>query len=135
VAVTDYDQLSLGDLGQRLGDTLQDLAHKQVLLAKQEANEDLQRAIRAAIWLGVGVVLVLFGVVCLLFALVAATAALSGLPLWAAALIWLLIFAVIGAICLMVGKGRIPLRPLSLTRATLKEDLEWARQRLILRER
>ena len=135
MAVTDYDQLSLGDLGQRLGDTLQDLAHKQVLLAKQEANEDLQRAIRAAIWLGVGVVLVLFGVVCLLFALVAATAALSGLPLWAAALIWLLIFAVIGAICLMVGKGRIPLRPLSLTRATLKEDLEWARQRLTLRER
>lgn len=135
MAVTDYDQLGLGDLGHRLSDTLNELSQKQLLLAKQEARENLHQAIRAAIWLAAGAVLLLFAVICLLFALVSGTAALFGLAFWAAGLIWLVIFAVIGAVCLVVGKGRIPRQPLGLTRATLKEDVEWVRQRLTPPER
>jgi hypothetical protein len=145
VAVTDYDRLSLSDIGHRLSDTARELVEKQILLGKQEAREQLRQAIRAAIWLGVGVALVLFAVVCLLIALTAGTAHILALltgpaarldwQFWVAALIWLVIFAVVGAICLLVGKGRIPTQPLGLTRATLKENLEWAKQRLQQPER
>jgi uncharacterized membrane protein YqjE len=129
-AVTDYDQLSLGDLKRRLTYTTSELTRKQIELAKQEGREDLRQTIRAAIWLGIGAALMLFAVVCLLIALTSATSALTPLPLWGSALIWLVIFAAIGAFCLLHGKGQIQTRPLGYTRATLKEDLEWVKQRL-----
>jgi uncharacterized membrane protein YqjE len=132
VSVTDYDQLSVTDLGRRLADTTSELVHKQIELAKQEAREDLRQNIRAAILLGIGAVLLLFAVVCLLVALIAGTTAVSGdrIALWGSALIWLLIFAIAGAVLLFVGKRRLQLRPLGRTRAELKENVEWVRQRL-----
>ncbi len=137
---TDYDELSIPDLAHRLKDTVRLLVQKQVELAKQEAREDLRITVRGIILLAVGAALLLFAVVCLLIALTAATALLlanvvGGNPLWLAGLIWLIIFAAGGAICLLLGKRRIRTRPLSLTRATLQEDVEWARQRLTPPER
>src|SRR5438067_10215497 len=103
VSITDYDQLSIGELGRRLADTTSELVHKQIELAKQEAREDLRQNVRAAILLGAGAVLLLFAVICLLVALVAGTSALTGWPVWVSALVWVLVFAVIGAVLLFVG--------------------------------
>jgi uncharacterized membrane protein YqjE len=130
VSITDYDQLSINDLGRRLVDTTSDLVHKQIELAKQEAREDLRQNVRAGILLGIGAVLLLFAVICLLIALTAATALLLGNRLWLGALIWLLIFAVAGAAFLFFGKQRLQLRPLGRARAEAKENVEWVRQRL-----
>jgi uncharacterized membrane protein YqjE len=135
LAATDYENLNIRELGQRLADTTSDLVEKQVLLAKQEARENLQEAIRAAIWLAAGAVLLLFAVICLLIALTTGTADLFRWPAWLAGLIWLVIFAAVGAVCLLVGRRRLRITPLGHTRATLKEDVEWARQRLKPREK
>jgi uncharacterized membrane protein YqjE len=137
VSITDYDQLSVAELGRRLADTTSELVHKEIELAKQEAREDVRQNIRAAIILAVGAVLLLFAVVCLLIALVTGTTAISGerIPLPVSALIWVLIFAVAGAVILFVGKQRLQLRPLGRTRAELKETVEWVKQRLTPPER
>jgi len=137
---TDYDELSIPDLARRLAETGRLLVQKQIELAKQEAREDFQSTVRGVIFLAAGLVLLLFAVVCLLIALTAATALLlalftGGNPLWLAGIIWLVLFALGGGLCLWLGKQRVRTRPLSLTRASLEEDLEWARQRLTPPER
>lgn len=130
MSITDYDQLSVGEIARRLADTTSELVHKEMELAKQEAREDLRQNVRAAIILGVGAVLLLFAVICLLGALVAGTSALLGWPLWVSALVWFAIFAIVGAVGLIVGKQRLQLRPLGRTRAEMKETVEWVKQRL-----
>jgi uncharacterized membrane protein YqjE len=130
VAVTDYDQLGIPELVRRLADTTGQLVHKQIELAKQEAREDLRQTIRGVLFIAAGAVLLLFAVVCLLIGLTAATAQLLGWALWAAALLWLVLFAIVGVVCLLLGKRRIRTQPLSRTRATLEEEREWVRQRL-----
>jgi uncharacterized membrane protein YqjE len=141
MAATDYDQLSIPELGRRLADTAKDLANKHVLLAKQEAREDLRIGLQAAIWLGVGAALLLFALICFLVALTAGTARLIAWViggsdlLWLAAIIWLVVFLAIGAGCLFVGRRRLQFQPFGRTRGILKEDEEWARQRLKLPEK
>ena len=130
MSITDYDQLSIGELARRLADTTSQLVHKQIELAKQEAREDVRKNIRAAMMLGLGAVLLLFAIVCLLGALVAGTSALTGWPLWVCALLWFVIFAASGAVVLFIGKQRLQLRPLGHTRAEVKENVEWVKQRL-----
>ena len=140
VVATDYDELSIPELARRLAETTRLLVQKQVELAKQEARADLQITVRGIIFLVVGAALLLFAVVCLLIALTAATALLlaslfGGNPLWLAGIIWLVLFAAAGGICLWLGKQRIRTRPLSLTRAALQENVEWAKHRLTPPER
>jgi hypothetical protein len=139
VAVSDYDQLSAVELARQLGNTASQLVQKQIELAKQEAREDLRQTIRGIVIIVAGAVLLLFAVICLLIGLTSATGqllslALRGAPLgWLialGALIWLIVFAAIGAVCLILGKRRIQTNPLSRTRASLLEDLEWVKQRL-----
>ena len=130
MAATDYDQLSMGDLGRRLTHTVAELVEKQVELAKQEAREDLRQNVRAAIWLGIAAALLLFATVCLLVGLIVLTGHFTRWgPGWAA-LLWLVIFAIAGAVCALKGKGQLQTQPLGRTRTSVKEDLEWAKQRL-----
>ncbi len=129
--MADYDSLSVGDVSRRLAETIAALVGMHAALAKQEAREDLHRAVRAIIWVAVGVVLAAFAVVCVLIALVAGTAAALQRPLWLAALVWIVLLAVPGGVCLYVGQRRFPRRPLTRTRAEVKESFEWAKRRLI----
>ena len=130
MSITDYNQLSVPDLARRLADTTSELVHKEIELAKQEAREDVRQNIRAGVILGVGAVLLLFAVICLLGAIVAGTSAATGWPLWVCALLWFALFAIVGAIALLVGKQRLQLRPLGRTRTEMKETVEWVKQRL-----
>jgi uncharacterized membrane protein YqjE len=133
VAVTDYDQLSLGELGRRLTETVTELVQKEIQLGKQELREDIRQNIRAIIWLAIGGVLLLFAVICLLISITALTGMVLGAPVGghaAGAAIWLVLFAIAGVICLLVGKRQLNLHPLGTTRSELKETVEWAKLRL-----
>ena len=136
MATSDYEQMSLAELGRRLIDTTSELVERQVALAKQELREDLRSALRGGVLIGAGGVLLLFAVVCLLIALVSGTQQLlawalwSGWALWLAGLLWFLIFAALGAGCLLLGRQRIPIPPLRQTRTLVQEELDWAKQRL-----
>ena len=130
-------QATTPELVGRIVNNVSDLVDKQLLLAKQELGENLQRALGAAKTLAIG-------------GGIAAVAALL-LLIWAwTGLIWffnwlgdtllgagwigwpigLLIIIVVGFVAyrfIMRGIGQIKFRPLERTRGTLREDLEWVK--------
>ncbi|MBX5492247.1 MAG: phage holin family protein [Chloroflexi bacterium] len=130
MATPNYDAMSLAELGRRLIDNVSELVEKQIALAKQELREDIRSNIRAIVLFVAGGMLLLFATVCLLIALIDATMLLFRWRLWGAALLWFVIFAVIGAICLLLGRQRLRVPPLQRSRAIVQEEMEWARQRL-----
>lgn len=80
-------------------------------------------------WLAVGAVAALAGVNLLLVAAVLALTA--WLPAWLAAVGLGAALLVLGAAVGWVGWTRRVTTPLALTRKTLREDLQWARERLV----
>ncbi len=144
MAVTDYDQLSLGELGRRLTDTVTELVHKQIELAKQEVREAKDHAIDAAKRLAIGA------------GITAAAGLLLVIWLWTAVIWffnWLGAFISIGPVTLAwlgwvvglvvplgvaflaykrfiqagIAEAKRLWPPLPRTRVTLKEDLEWVK--------
>jgi len=104
------------------------LVRKEVELARAELTEDLHAALGMIKLLGVAALLALLALNGLLMAAVFALA--QWMPAWAAALgmggLFLLAAAVVGG---MAWSRRV-LAPLDLTRKTVKEDLQWAKERL-----
>ena len=104
------------------------LIHKEVELARAELDEDFHAALGMVKLFGAAALLALLALNLLLVAAVLALAA--WLPAWVAALalggLLLVVAAVLGA----VGWSRRVQAPLDLTRKTVKEDLQWAKERL-----
>ena len=104
------------------------LIHKEVELARAELDEDFHAALGMVKLFGAAALLALLALNLLLVAAVLALAA--WLPAWVAALalggLLLVGAAVLGA----VGWSRRVQAPLDLTRKTVKEDLQWAKERL-----
>lgn len=105
----------------------QHIVRSEMRLAKTELSEELARSRSAAIWLGAGALLLAFSV---LFALLAAVYALSlVLPGWMAALSVGAGVGLIAALCVGLGISRFKrARAAPQTAATLKENVEWAKQ-------
>jgi len=106
---------------------VQDIVRAEVRLAKSEATEELRKLGSASVLLVVGVLLLTF---CALFLLLAAVYALSVvLPAWAAALIVGAGLGVIAALCCGMGLKKLKaVRAAPKTTATVKENVEWAKQ-------
>jgi uncharacterized membrane protein YqjE len=106
---------------------VQDIVRAEVRLAKSEATEELRKLGSASVLLGVGVLLLTF---CALFLLLAAVYALSVvLPAWAASLIVGAGIGVIAALCCGMGLKKLKaVRAAPKTTATVKENVEWAKQ-------
>jgi hypothetical protein len=104
------------------------LARKEIELAKAEIRADLQSQLGTVKAFGVAAVAALLGVNLLLVAGVLAL----GLKIaaWLAALIVGGALLVIAAIVGYVGWKRMVTNPLALTRQTLKEDVQWMKERL-----
>jgi hypothetical protein len=120
--------LPLQDLLSHVTDRVKLLATKEMELGKAEIRSDLRSEIAMAKSLGVAAVCVLLSLNMLL---VAATFALATMmPGWAAALIVTAPVIVLGTVIGGVGWAKRVTRPLEATRATLKEDLEWTKNRL-----
>ena len=120
--------LSTVALVGRIVETSSVLIRKEVELARAELTEDLHAALGMIKLMGVAALLALLALNGLLMAAVFALA--QWMPAWAAALgiggLFLLAAAVVGG---MAWSRRV-MAPLDLTRKTVKEDLQWAKERL-----
>jgi len=106
---------------------IQDIVRSEVRLAKTEITEELAKSRSAAVMFGAGALLVVFAA---LFLLLAAVYALSlVIPAWAAALIVGASVGAIAALCVSVGIKRFKtIRAAPKTAASMKENVEWAKQ-------
>ena len=104
------------------------LARKEVDLAKTEIKADLEAELSTAKGLGVAALGVVLGLNMLLVALVLALA--TYIPAWLAALLLGGALLLIGGIVGYVSWTRRVTKPLAVTRKTLKEDVQWAKERL-----
>jgi hypothetical protein len=104
------------------------LARKEIELAKAEIREDLRAQLGMVKALSVAMVAALLGVNLLFVAGVLALA--LTMPGWLAALIVGGGLLLIAAIAAYLGWRRLVTNPLAKTRQTLKEDMQWVKERL-----
>jgi uncharacterized membrane protein YqjE len=104
------------------------LAKKEVELARTEIKADLRSQIAMVQSLAVAGVLALLALNLLLVALVAALGAY--MPAWLAALVIAGILFLAAGILGWIGWKRRLTNPLAVTRKRLKEDAQWAKERL-----
>lgn len=120
--------LSTRELVAAVTGTATELVKKEVELARIELKQDLKAQITSAIWLGIAAVGALMVLAMLLVTAVFGFAnVVAG---WGAALIVAGIVAGPTALAALIGWLKLVKTPLETTRKTLKEDLEWAKQRL-----
>jgi hypothetical protein len=100
----------------------------EVALAKAEIRSDVKSEIAMAKGLGIAAVCALLGFNMLLVAAAFALAAI--VPGWAAALIVGAPFLVLGIVLGAIGWARRVTKPLEASRASVKEDIEWMKNRL-----
>jgi len=124
----DARALSTRELIGEITGTAAQLARKEVALARAEIRADFQSEIAMAKSLAIGATAALLGLDLLLVAGVLALA--PWIAPWLSALIGGALLLVAGAIVGYVGWSRRVSRPLALTRKTLKEDVQWAKERL-----
>jgi uncharacterized membrane protein YqjE len=106
---------------------VQDIVRSEVRLAKTELKEEVSKARSAGLLCGIGALMLSFTTLFVLLAIVYALS--SVVPDWAAALIVAAGVGLIAAICLGVGVKRLKtVRTPPRTAATLKENVEWAKQ-------
>ncbi|MFD9359551.1 phage holin family protein [Streptomyces sp. NPDC060031] len=118
---------SIGDLIGEIGQDMSQLVRDEIELAKAEIKQESAKAGKAVGMLGgagyAGHVVLLFGSLALVFALANVMD-----PAWAALIVTLL-WAVVGGVLYVMGRGRlrtVNLKP-EQTVETLKEDARWAR--------
>jgi len=120
--------LTTRQLLSQLLETVSLLVTKEVELARAELRADVKAE------LGMVKLLVAAGVVAVFavnMLLVAAVFALSlVMPGWLAALVMAAVLVLIGVVLGLVGWQRRVSAPLAVTRKTMKEDMQWAKERL-----
>jgi uncharacterized membrane protein YqjE len=104
------------------------LVKKEIELARAELRADLASELAMAKGLGIAGLCAL----CALNMMLVCVALALGtvIPAWAGALIVAAVVLAIGCTAGLVGWGKRVKDPLSATRRTLKEDLQWAKQRI-----
>jgi peptidoglycan/LPS O-acetylase OafA/YrhL len=107
------------------------LARLEMQHGRQEVQQRIGTNARAMMFFAVAAAFGLLALIALVCALVLALAIL--LPGWLAALIWLLVFVIIGAFMAFQGRRRLRNPVPEETIASVKEDIAWAK-RLIRRE-
>ena len=101
---------------------------KEVELARAEMKADVKRELSMVTMLVAAGVVAVLGVTMLL---VAAVFALTvWMPGWLAALVVAAVLLVIGGVLALVGWQQRVSAPLAVTRKTVKEDVQWAKERL-----
>lgn len=118
----------LKDLVGALIASAKSLAAQEVELAKAEMRSDVKSSVAMAKAFGVAAICGLLGLNMLLVAAAFALAAV--LPAWAAALLLAAPFLLVAAVASAIGWARRVRQPLAMTRTSLKESLQWAKDRL-----
>jgi uncharacterized membrane protein YqjE len=120
--------LSTLDLLGRILDAASQLVTKEIELARAELRADIEAEIASVKMIAVAAVGALLGVNLLLVAAVFALA--LWIPGWLAALGLAAVLLLVSLVVGLVGWRRRVSAPLAVTRQTVKEDLQWAKQRL-----
>lgn len=125
------DDRSLGELFADLVRETGTLVRQEVQLAKAELSRNAAEAGKGVASLVVGGAVVYAGFLALIAAAILALGQ-AGLPWWLSALVVGLVVAAVGA--LLISRARAALRGANLvptqTVETLKEDREWAKERI-----
>lgn len=120
--------LSTRQLLTQLLETVSLLVTKEVELARAELKANLKTELDMVKLIAAGGIVAVFGVNMLL---VAAVFALTvWMPGWMAALGVAVLLLAIATLLGLVGWNRRVSAPLALTRKTVKEDVQWAKERL-----
>jgi uncharacterized membrane protein YqjE len=118
------DERSISDVLQDIFGNVQDIVRSEVRLAQAEIKTEAAKTARAAKSLVAGAVLALYAGGLLLIALVYALAMV--VQPWIAALIVGVFVAVIAAIMISVGQGRLQkVKKPEKTIRSVKEDVQW----------
>lgn len=120
---------SLSDVLQDVIRNVQEIVRSEVRLAKTEIREEAAKTKSATLLLGAGAVTAIFAILFLLLMIVYVLALV--MPSWAAALIVGAVLAVVASVMLPAGVRRFKqIHPApERTVGTIKENVEWAKQR------
>jgi len=141
------DRQTTNQVFRRIVNGLNGLVDRHVQLIKQELKEEIFTAVGAGKWLGIGVGVGAVGALVLLNVLVMMLVlGLNELGSWFIPYVgqflgWIVILILIAVVFFMAyrfvrrGIREIRISPLEETRATLQEDITWARQLLTRNER
>ncbi|MBZ5580831.1 MAG: phage holin family protein [Acidobacteriia bacterium] len=123
------DTRSLGEIVQDILRDMQNVIRSELRLARTEMTEKARRAGKAGGLLGAAAVSGLFAAACLVVTCIAALA--LAMPVWLAALLTAIFLACIAGACYAGGRSRLrKVNPVpEQTVQSVKEDIEWARQR------
>ena len=124
-----YERPGYRSLLGRLRENVRLYIRKQLELPRQEIAEIVRANLRAAMWFGVAFAFVLGTLIALTVFVIALVALV--LPLWAAALVVLLLFVALAALTGYVGYRKLELRGPTRTINSLKETMRWAKSRLL----
>jgi len=122
------EDLSAAELVKEVTGQIGLLARKQIDLATSELRADLKAELQMVGGLGIGAILAILGLAILLVAGVFGLALL--MPAWQAALIVGAGLLLVAGIVAATGWSRRAKSPLHRTRQTLKEDLQWSKEKL-----
>jgi uncharacterized membrane protein YqjE len=118
---------SISAVLQDIVGNVQEIVRAEVRLAKTEIREEVAKAQAAGLLVGIGAVAGIFSALFFLLAIVYALSLV--MPEWAAALTVAAGIAVVAGITLRVGMKRFKtVHAAPKTAATLKENVEWAKQ-------
>jgi uncharacterized membrane protein YqjE len=118
---------SIPEILQDVLTNIQDIVRAEVRLAKAELGEELNAARSGGLLIGIGAVAAIFSTLFLLLACVYALARV--VPDWAAALIVAAAVGIAAAVTLSLGLKRLKtIQAAPKTAASLKENVQWARQ-------
>ena len=124
-----YERPGYRTLLGRIRDNVRLYIRKQLELPRQEIAEIVRANMRAAMWFGIAFAFVL-GTIITLTVLVIAVIAIW-LPLWAAALVVLLLFIALAGLTGYIGYKKLDLRGPTRSINSLKETMRWAKARLL----
>jgi uncharacterized membrane protein YqjE len=119
---------STGELINQLVKQTSELVKTEVALARAEIKEDIRNEVKMASGLGVAAVCALCTLNMLLVAVAMALA--TRIAPWASALIVAAVVLAVGTVAGIVGWAKRVRAPMEKTQKTLKEDLQWARERI-----
>jgi len=124
-----YERPGYRTLLGRIRNNVRLYIRKQLELPRQEIAEIVRANLRAAMWFGVAFAFVLGTLIALTVFIIALVALV--LPLWAAALVVLLLFVALAALTGYIGYRKLELRGPTRTINSLKETMRWAKSRLL----
>ena len=124
-----YERPGYRTLLGRIRNNVRLYIRKQLELPRQEIAEIVRANVRAAMWFGVAFAFILGTLIALTVFVIALVALV--LPLWAAALVVLLLFIALAALTGYIGYKELELRGPTRTINSLKETMRWAKSRLL----